>query len=310
MTRTDIHRPQTFDPAQYEIIDWLDTKAPEFFPGMPLDMFERAMNDWRARITRHFPDYRTDGDNAGLTTCSHCGAHFRWAAVVRHIPTGDLLTIGEQCADNRLTLPNRAEFAAKFIKDRAARERAAAEKAAVKAAFQAEYADVIEYLADIDIEDGHPFLGDMKMLLNRKGALTENQAKAVRKFAARAAMYAAQRAAEQAALANAPALAEGRYLIEGEIATTKWQDSIYGGALKMLVKLDNGNKVWGTVPAALSDLTYAEVDHATGKVTEGIDLKGQRVRFTAQVTRSNDDEHFGYFKRPTGATLVGEEVTA
>ncbi len=85
-------------------------------------------------------------------------------------------------------------------------------------------------------------------------------------------------------MSEAEPLPEGRYEITGEILSTKWYYSAdYGDTLKMLVKLENGHRVYGTVPAAL--------DHA--------ELEGQTVTFTGTVKRSDSDESYGYFSRPT-----------
>ena len=75
----------------------------------------------------------------------------------------------------------------------------------------------------------------------------------------------------------------------GVVLTTRWQDNPFGygaSTLKMLVKLDDGNKVWGTMPN-----TLIEID------TD----KGDRIRFTATAEVSEDDDHFGFFKRPVKA---------
>ncbi len=125
------------------------------------------------------------------------------------------------------------------------------------------------------------FRDDIAAKLWRFGSLSEAQIAAVAKGVERERKIAAEKAA-------AGPLAEGEYEITGEILTTKWQESRdYGGSLKMLVKLDSGNKVWGTVPKALGDPE-----------------KGTRVTFTATVERSADDEHFGFYKRPKGARAL------
>lgn len=76
---------------------------------------------------------------------------------------------------------------------------------------------------------------------------------------------------------------EGRYEIQGEVLSVKFQESQFGGSLKMLVAVD-GYKVWGSVP---SDLYGVE--------------RGDRVAFTATVEASGDDASFGFYKRPTKA---------
>lgn len=122
--------------------------------------------------------------------------------------------------------------------------------------------------------------------LEKWGSLSVKQVEAVQRGVDRKK----QREAEKEALTQVAPLAEGRYGIEGEILTMKWQESQYGSTLKMLVKLDDGNKVWGTCPSKLQ----VEV--------------GDRVRFFAQVERSRDDDHFGFYKRPTAAEKM--EVAA
>jgi len=83
----------------------------------------------------------------------------------------------------------------------------------------------------------------------------------------------------------------GKITIVGTILTTKWVDgyTTYSApTLKMLVLDDRGFKVWGTVPSKLNCEEY----------------EGARVQFNANVERSDDDECFGFFKRPSKATVV------
>jgi len=71
----------------------------------------------------------------------------------------------------------------------------------------------------------------------------------------------------------------------------------------MLDKETDGNKVWGTVPEA------AFLNDPESGSTLPLDaLKGREVEFTAAVERSRDDEHFGFYKRPTKVTV--KEVAA
>jgi hypothetical protein len=100
----------------------------------------------------------------------------------------------------------------------------------------------------------------------------------------------AELAAEDERKANAVPVAEGRGEVVGEVLTVKTQDSFYGYGrveVKMLVADDRGFKVWGTLPAALADAN-----------------RGSRVRFTATLQQSRDDEAFGFFKRPAKAELL------
>lgn len=82
---------------------------------------------------------------------------------------------------------------------------------------------------------------------------------------------------------------EGRIEITGKVLTVKVVDNMYGRTVKMLVGDDRGFKVWGTRPDSLWQAD-----------------KGARVSFTAAVTKSDKDESFGFYKRPTKAKLLTE----
>jgi hypothetical protein len=79
-------------------------------------------------------------------------------------------------------------------------------------------------------------------------------------------------------------LREGRYEVVGEIVSTK---ETYGRR-NMLVRVDGGEcRVYGTIPAGLNGVQ-----------------RGDRVRFTATVERSDTDDTFGFFSRPADAAQV------
>lgn len=104
----------------------------------------------------------------------------------------------------------------------------------------------------------------------------------------------AKQAEQEARAAAAPDVPEERLEIVGEVLTTKWQDSDWGGAFKMLVIDDRGFKVWGSVPRAIED------DVARGKW----------VAFVATCEPSKDDPKFGFFKRPSKAKCWDPEEVA
>jgi len=79
-------------------------------------------------------------------------------------------------------------------------------------------------------------------------------------------------------------------VINGTIVTQKYVSSQWGDTLKMLILLDNGQKLWGTVPTTLDE---AEVD--------------DRVTFTANVSPSGDDPIFGFFSRPRKGEVLGRQ---
>lgn len=75
---------------------------------------------------------------------------------------------------------------------------------------------------------------------------------------------------------------EGRQEIEGEILTTKIVESDYGSTEKMLLKLSDGRKCWGTVPSKLDTFDLGDV-----------------IRIKATISISRDDKTFAFFKRPS-----------
>lgn len=85
-------------------------------------------------------------------------------------------------------------------------------------------------------------------------------------------------------------LVEGRIELVGKILNIKTVENAYGFALKMILQLADGNKVYGTLPKALAD------DESCNR--------GSEVKFVAKVARSDDDEHFGFFSRPSKAELL------
>jgi hypothetical protein len=102
-----------------------------------------------------------------------------------------------------------------------------------------------------------------------------------------------KKAARDKAHAEGEDAPEGRVVITGTVLAFKRQGSEYGDILKMLVQDDRGFRVWGTVPKSLDD---AE--------------RESRISFTANLTQSDKDSKFGFFKRPTKAALLDDEAAA
>jgi hypothetical protein len=143
------------------------------------------------------------------------------------------------------------------------------------------------FLSDKKGTEGHRIALDIRRKLWMYGDLSPKQVDLVAKLVAeeperlvRAAAWAAKKEAEKAAETMPPA---GKLTVTGEVLSTKWQDSDWGGSLKMLVKAGTF-KLWGTVP---SKLTVS---------------KGDTVTFTAEVEPV--EVGFGYYKRPTKAAVL------
>ena len=113
---------------------------------------------------------------------------------------------------------------------------------------------------------------------------------------------AAQKAADEAARANAESVPVGKVIVEGVVVSTRLVESEYGSTLKMKVTTDAGWSVWGSVPKSL--LGYCEWDDDyVQRWVAGAEI-GDRVRFTATIEPSADDRLFGFFKRPTKAEII------
>jgi hypothetical protein len=95
--------------------------------------------------------------------------------------------------------------------------------------------------------------------------------------------------ATEAASHPAPA---GRVVVTGEVVSTRFQEGDFGPQYKMLVKSDEGFKVWCSIPTALLETTTLE------------EAKGRRISFTATLTPSRDDVAFAFGARPTKAAWL------
>lgn len=147
--------------------------------------------------------------------------------------------------------------------------------------------------------DGSDFSIAMRDALEEWGTLTESQEVAMRKVMARAEKREAERTAEWEAAADCP---QGRVQVVGTIISTDIRETSFGDQWKMLVRDDSGFKVWGSIP---SKLFVTEVDEHGCECNwrSGHSMKGERVSFTAAVEPSEDDQKFGFFKRPTKAKI-------
>ena len=288
-------RGASFDPADYTVEGIFDGHDEV---GGWVYLTDQNMNATQG-MSRNGTVDATDEFEAEVAdverTCAHCGRRygFVFEAYVRHTPTGALLFMGSGCVDDA-SLDNAMQYAVKrsaYAQAAAARRaEVAAKRAAWDAANPEQAAALDAYIADVEAGgDEDEFLTSLAKARDNYGALTEGQTPWPTKALAKRAEWAAKRAAQAAALVNAPELAEGRYEVTGRVVSVKFVDNDFGGTVKMLVELADGNRVYGTVPSALFD---------------NEELPEAQVAFTAKVERSTDDEHFGFFSRPTKARRV------
>ena len=113
-------------------------------------------------------------------------------------------------------------------------------------------------------------------------------------FDEKAALIKAQRDAEKELADDVPT---GRMEVSAEVLKVDWKENGYGGRLVMTVKTDGGYLLWGSVPSSITD-----VDNPDGTRRQ-LD-RGDKVKFTATIEPSDRDPKFGFFKRPSKATVV------
>lgn len=274
-TRNDTHSPTNLVTEDYEYLFCFDNQQPGFLIGVDLDWW-KSITNWDPAL-----------DGRGIHQCHHCGARLRYGVILRHVPSGYAIVVGETCAENRFERAT-AEFH-KMRKaaalDRKAQRivKAREEWFAADASRQVAYDFCVARLADNDFGwEGtyHNFVHK----INRYGDTSD-------KFVAmilRAKDRHENREAEKAEEAKVPA-PEGRLEFQGEVVSRKYHDNDFGGAMKITVKVTEPKGVW---------LVW---------VTEPSSLeceKGDTVKMTATLSRSDRDESFAFGKRPTKAEVV------
>lgn len=172
------------------------------------------------------------------------------------------------------------------------------------AAFAAAHPAIAEFLAphvlpepdehgnyDESVPVDH-FLCSIREKVVKYGELTEKQIAAVVGSMGRAKIEADRKAK----LATAGAYPGGTQTVEGEIVSVKPGKGYMGGSVyKALILLDTGHKAYGTA----SEKFYAAAEGL------GVTVEGLKVRFTAEFERSQDDPHFGFFKKPRAVEALG-----
>jgi hypothetical protein len=269
-----VHNPTNFDPADYEVLDYLDNSPDVFYAYLGAedrmvtfrDEMALALGaDWASKAYR----------------CAHCGnGRVRYITVTRHIPTGDRVVFGADCTA-RLGFVDRLSWKLAQLKSKAeaghARLKVWKAREATLAAYPA-LALAITQAAE-PAHARNTFAQDVIGKLNHFGSISQRQVEALIASLARDVERAAQRAVEATLpVGNAPS---GRQTVTGTVLSIKLHESSYGEQLKMLVQLESRAKVWLSVPSAASDLQRGDV-----------------VTVTATFTVSPTDSTFAFGKRP------------
>ena len=296
--RTDIHRPSSpsFDPEAYELfgIFQIALKIKRVVGYISdgtymIPQFETVDSPLKIALTElKAKGWRTDdiGDRDSVigNQCAHCGAHIQYGALLTYAKDLTLLAVGQDCLENRFE----SELTAKEFQ--ALREAGRLNRTRLNTAERVAeiYSENPKLVEARDSENG--FVQDVIGKLEKNGELTERQIAAVIKAVERDAEWEAKKAAEQKKMESAKPAPTGRVEITGEILSIKSQETMFGSTLKMIVKTDDGWKLWTTVPTSIMG------------TDEG--LNGKHLTLTVTVTPSNDDPKFAFGKRPSKAVLV------
>ncbi len=303
--RTDPHRPGVIVPSQYRYVlsyncatsdgGW---PVPSFGINCALDRRVTIKDAETGKETIINGEHDADGEccQCGLLAsgktvvsgpgkCAVCGAAFVYGDIWQHVPTGEYIHLGHDCADKYNMLADRSEWELADARTRRAIEaqmtREANEKRLV------EFCQGHEGLLDaLNVE--HALIADIKSKLRTYGSISDKQIKLVRKIA-----YEAMHPEEKPPEVNIPA-PTGKVTFRGTVVSRKTQETAYGNTTRITVKVTTPEGVWlawGTVPAAITDATY---QHGG--------VKGCAVELTATL-QAGRDPHFAIMKRPRGKVI-------
>lgn len=302
-TRTDVHRPSYIRPEDYSYTTSFDTTPPEIWPpdGVVTPEFQRmmelVMQPWREERDRLANMLNTDTSvYKSLYRCDHCGAHLRYVSLFYHEPTGNHIAVGEECAENTMDVPDRMTLEIKRLRERSAarREKARMDAETRKAKEETRKHDPVAAGILDNYEGENSFILDVKARYDKWGNISDAQASAIINTYNRE-----NKVEEEEELSS---VVEGKILVTGTVKRVYFKENAYGGRLVMIVRDDRNFNVWGSVPSSIANINFDN-----GKVCGQRQLdEGDRVSFTATVTKSDRDETFGFFKRPTKAQVLGE----
>lgn len=308
MARTDVHAPSRINPDEYEFITV--EMVPGAFGPMALPGAQERIREDMARTGGTYAQHEHGGN------CMVCGNSFAiYTELFYHAPTNTYVRMGQDCA--RKSGFGEPDIFKHYRKQAEGERKARAGKAKAQAllterGLEQAWAVYVTGTRCTHGPDGGPATSwcktcagqreestiiDIVGKLVKYGDASDKQFEFIGTLLGRInnrANVAAQRAAEQEAAAPCPT---GRVRVTGIVVSVKSVPSDFSryDVLKMVVKADQGFRVYGTAPDALL----------------GAELKGARVAFTATVEPSQDDPKFGFFKRPTKAerlTDAAQEV--
>lgn len=301
MPRTDKHSPSQIQPQDYTFVGVnylgeVELGSVEFF-----NFQRKQINEHMQVSGGKYSNHQHGG------TCHCCGAFALYVAVYHHPADNVYIRVGETCADKvelAADSGDRSIFRTMRTKVKDVRDRIAGKAKAHLTLTESDIdADEVVRLVNLtydelkseklvvnrDIINPVLILRDIYSRLVKYGRISDKQLAFVVKLLDQIDGYADKMEARKAAELKeqeswSPVPDDGeRHTITGEIVSVREPDeySVFP-SWKMLVKTTEGFKLWGSMPRAISP-----------------DDKGAEVTFTARLTRSDKDQYFGFYSRPT-----------
>lgn len=204
---------------------------------------------------------------------------------------------------NALRDKRRAKAASKAEAKRADEERARlAEAGYMRASILERFGHLEDFFTGYS--GSNSFLRDMKARFDEGYDISVNMADAI--------VIALQRDRSRsdwddmvASLAeDAEPVPAGRQEVTGYILNASWRETRFGTVLKLLVIDERGFKLWMTCPSGLLSGLDESFMESGMNVVNPRKLAKLRIRFTATLSRSPDDSHFGFASRPAKAEIL------
>jgi hypothetical protein len=291
-TRTDIHRPSAINPIDYEFVSY-DYIGPNAQDVLGLAVERRVFQAHVAKTGGKFSTHEHGG------TCHVCGASALYLANFYFRPTNTYIQVGEDCAEKfHLGSPSAFKrFRGKVHEGLAAKAGLRkAEAILTEAGLAQAWAVYNDYHARLKVpgvfhaSQEETTIEDIVGKLVRYGSLSEKATNYLRSLVERHAQAGVRKAAQEAAKAAAAPVpdAEGRVKIVGEVVSVKAPEAYARfPTWKILIKAPEGYTLWGARPRSIAQVK-----------------RGDKVELYAAVQRSDRDEKFGFFSRPTKAVIT------
>ncbi len=296
--RTDIHCPSKINPEEYNALGVYcapshgDPHA-EMWVAQQRKRIQELMDQHGWKFTTH--------EHGGSCRC--CGAHAATLVAFVHVPSKEILLVGETCAykvdqgvAEMFRTARKVSADARLRKAGKAKAELILDEAGLSEAWDL-------YTMDMESDEASAYrldngdtvrplfiIRDIVNKLVKYGSLSEKQLDFLRKLVNDAKnekqrihdMWEQRRLEKE----NAEDCPTGRIVVTGKVITLREQDGQFGTVWKMLVVDDRGYKVWCSVPS-------------------GLDLnRFDRVQLTVTLTPSKDDPKFGFGSRPAKSAVL------